>query len=54
MSVKGSVEPSKRVAHAKFQNPTITTSGRKVTHAERERESRKRRKSAVTSGHLVP
>ena len=35
--------------HAKFRNPTLTPSGRKVTRAEREK-----RKNAVNSGHLVP
>ena len=35
--------------HAKFQNPTITPSGRKVSVGEEERE-----KNAVNSGHLVP
>jgi hypothetical protein len=35
--------------HAKFRNPTITPSGRKVTLEER----RRRRKNAVNSGHLV-
>jgi ribosomal protein L34 len=34
--------------HAKFWNPMITPSGRKVTLSER------RRKNAVNSGHLVP
>ena len=35
--------------HAKFQNPMITPSGRKVTRqSEREREKDKKR------GHLVP
>ena len=29
--------------HAKFQTPTITLSGRKVTGAEREEEEEKRR-----------
>ena len=33
--------------HAKFQNPAITPSGRKVTQAEE-----RKRKNA--SGHLVP
>jgi hypothetical protein len=35
--------------HSKFQNPTITSSGRKVTFLER-----RRRRNAVNSGHLVP
>jgi hypothetical protein len=35
-------------AHAKFQNPTINPSGRKVTSAERGGE-----KNAVNSGHLT-
>ena len=39
--------------HAKFHNPTITPSGRKVTEAEEERE-REEKKNAVNSGHLVP
>ena len=36
-------------AHAKFQNPTITPSGRKVTGGEEERE-----KNSIYGGHLVP
>jgi hypothetical protein len=35
--------------HKKFQYPTITPSGRKVTWQKREK-----RKNAVNSGHLVP
>jgi hypothetical protein len=35
--------------HAKFQNPTITPSGRKVT-----RKKERKRNNAVSSGHLVP
>ena len=35
--------------HAKFGNPTITPSGRKVTTSED-----RKRKNAVNSGHLVP
>ena len=35
--------------HGKFQNPTITPSGRKVTGAEREKI-----KNAINSEHLVP
>ena len=38
-------------AHAKFQNPTITTSGRKVTRGEKEES--KKRKNAVYSGQYV-
>ena len=38
--------------HAKFRNPTITPSGRKVTQGEREKKERK--KNAVNSEHLVP
>ena len=34
--------------HAKFQNPMINPSGRKVTQREREREI------VINSGHLVP
>ena len=34
--------------HAKFQNHTVTPSGRKVTRSE------KREKNAINSGHLVP
>jgi hypothetical protein len=37
--------------HAKFRNPTITPSGRKV-HAGEQR--RRREKNSVNSGHLVP
>ena len=36
--------------HAKFQNPTITPSGRKVTESEEE----ERRRKTVYSGHWVP
>ena len=36
--------------HAKFQNPTITPSGRKVTSGE----EREREKNAINSGHFVP
>ena len=36
--------------HAKFRNPTITPSGRKVTRRREERE----KNNAVNSGHLVP
>ena len=39
--------------HAKFQNPMITPSGRKVSEAE-ERKKVRKRKNAVNSGHLVP
>jgi hypothetical protein len=39
-------------SHAKFQKPTITPSGRKVSEAE-EREEKKRKKHVI-SGHLVP
>ena len=35
--------------HAKFQNPTITPSGRKVTWVKE-----RKRNNAVNSGHLVP
>jgi hypothetical protein len=35
----------------KFQNTTITPSGRKVARQKRERE---KRKNVVNSGHLVP
>ena len=35
--------------HAKFQNPTITPSGKKVTQAEREKRE-EREKNAVNSG----
>ena len=38
-------------AHAGFQNPTITPSGRKVTRGENEES--KKRKNAVNSGHYV-
>ena len=37
--------------HAKFWNPTITPSGRKVTGSEKKK---KKRKNAINSGHLVP
>ena len=37
--------------HVKFQNYTITPSGRKVSEAEREK--REREKSAIYSGHLL-
>ena len=36
--------------HAKFKNPRTTTSGRKVTKAERKREEKK---NAINSGHYV-
>jgi hypothetical protein len=36
--------------HAKFRNPTITPSGRKVTVGE----EREKSKNGVNSGHLVP
>jgi hypothetical protein len=40
--------------HAKFQKPTVTPSGRKVTEAEeRKRKKDKREKNALNSGHLV-
>ena len=35
--------------YAKFQNTTITPSGRKVTRAETKKE-----KNAINSGHLIP
>ena len=40
--------------HAKFQNPTITPSGRKVSEAERRRKKEEREKNAFNREHLVP
>jgi hypothetical protein len=37
--------------HAKFWNPTISPSGRKVTAAEREREEEKKTALIVDSAH---
>jgi hypothetical protein len=44
---------SKKI-HPKFQNPTTTPSGRKVTQAKRRERERERRRKNVNSGHLVP
>ena len=38
---------------AKFWNPTITPSGRKVITSEREKERENEKKNAINSGHLV-